>query len=66
MYTYLHQLFAMFSGRLQHLPEKNKKLMQVSHKQAFYLEKHTVFDIYKQEKIFWKHRVCKIFVFFTD
>jgi hypothetical protein len=36
----------MFSGRLQHLPEKNKKLMQVSHKQAFYLKKHTVFDIY--------------------
>jgi hypothetical protein len=21
IYTYLHQLFAMFSGRLQHLPE---------------------------------------------
>ena len=46
IYTYMHQLFAMFSGRLQHLPEENKKLMQVSQKQAFYLKKHTVFDIY--------------------
>jgi hypothetical protein len=26
IYTYLHQLFAMFSGRLQHLPEKKQKI----------------------------------------
>ena len=31
IYTYLHQLFAMFSGRLQHLPElKNAQFISLS------------------------------------